>query len=134
MSQENVELVRAQWASFGRLADRGEIRSYVLGYYDPNCEFRPVEEIDAIRGHEALVEYYEHWLDAWSSFQGEVEEIIDGGERLVAAVSISARGRTSGVEIGERFFYVFEMRQGRIFREHQYLDRNSALEAAGLSE
>ena len=134
MSQENVEIVRAHWASFSRLAERGEIRSYVLGYYDPNCEYRPVEETDAIRGHEALIEYFERWLDAWNSFRGEVEEIIDGGELVVTTVNISGRGRTSGIEVPMRFFHVFDMHKGRILRLHDYLDRDSALEAAGLSE
>jgi ketosteroid isomerase-like protein len=115
MSQENVEVVQAQHASFGRVAEGGKVHSWVLGYFDPNCEYRPVEEVDAIRGHEALIEWTERWLEAWSSYTEQVEEIIDGGEIVVAAVSISGRGRTSGVEIRQRFFHVFEMREGRIF-------------------
>ena len=134
MSEENVEIVRAQYASFSRLAEAGEIHSHVDGYFDPNCEYRPVEEIDTIRGHEALIEWTERWLEPWSSFRAEVEEIIDGGELVVAQVSTSGRGRTSGVEIRQRFFHVFELRDGRIVREREYLDRDSALEAAGLSD
>ncbi len=134
MSHENVEIVRAQYASFGQITEGGEVHSWVLGYFDPNCEYRPVEEVDAIRGHEALIEWTERWLEAWSSYNDQVEEIIDGGEIVVAAVSISGRGRTSGVEIRQRFFHVFEMREGRILRLREYLDRDSALEAAGLSE
>jgi uncharacterized protein len=134
MSKENVEIVRAQYASFRQVAEGGEVHSWVLGYFDPNCEYLPVEEIGAIRGHEALIEYFKRGSDAWSSFRGEVEEIIDGGEIVVAAFSISGRGRTSGVEIRQRFFHVFEMREGRIIRLSEYLDQDSAFEAAGLSE
>ena len=44
MSQENVEIVRAQYAR----STNGERRaSWVLSYFDPNCEYRPVEEVDA---------------------------------------------------------------------------------------
>ena len=85
MSQENVEIVRAQYASFGQFTEGGEVHSWVLGYFDPNCEYRPVEEVDAIRGHEALIEWTERWLEAWSSYSDQVEEIIDGGEIVVAA-------------------------------------------------
>jgi ketosteroid isomerase-like protein len=134
MSHENVEIIRAHYASFSRLAERDEIHSHVLGYFDQNCEYRPVEEIDAIRGHEALIEWIERWLEPWSSYGEQVKEVIDGGEIMIAAVSMSGRGRTSGVEIRQRFFHVFEMREGRILRMREYLDRNSALEAAGLSE
>ena len=134
MSQENVESVRAQYASFGQLAESGEVRSWVLSYFDPNCEYRPVEEVDAVCGHQALIGWTKRWLEAWSSYSETVEEIIDGGEIVVAAISITGRGRTSGVEIRQRFFHVFKMHEGRILRWHEYLDRDPALEAAGLSE
>ena len=133
MSEENVEIVRAQYAAFGRL-DADGIRSYVLSYFDPDCEYWPVEEIDAIRGHEALIEWIKRWLEAWSSFHSEVEEIIDAGEIVLAAVTSRARGRSSGIETREQWFDVYEMREGRILRSREYLDRDSALEAAGLSE
>jgi uncharacterized protein len=132
VSLENVEIVRAQYASFGQLAEGGEVHSWVLSYFDPNCEYRPVEEVDAVCGHQALIGWTKRWLEAWSSYSDSVEEIIDGGEIVVAAISIHGRGRTSGVEIRQRFFHVFEMREGRILRLREYLDRDSALEAAGL--
>jgi ketosteroid isomerase-like protein len=82
-----------------------------------------------------LIGWAERWFEAWSSYSEEVEEIIaDGGEIVVAAISINGRGRTSGVEISQRFFHVFEMREGRILRMREYLNRAEALEAAGLSE
>ena len=71
---------------------------------------------------------------ALEAVRDQVEEIIDGGEIVVAAVSISGRGSTRGVEIRQRFFHVFEMHEGRILRLREYLDRDSALEADGLSE
>ena len=134
MSQENVEIVRAQYAAFGQLADSGDVRSWVLNYFDPNCEYLPVEEVDAVRGHEALVGWTERWLEAWSSYRDTVEEIIDGGEVVVAATSVRGRGRTSGLEIRQRFFHVFELHEGRILRLREYLDRDAALEAAGLQK
>ena len=134
MSQENVEIVRAQYASFERVAEGGDVHSWVLGYFDPNCEYWPVEEVDAVCGHQALIGWTKRWLEAWSSYSDTVEEIIDGGEIVVAATTITGRGRTSGVEIRQRFFYVFEMHEGRILRMREYLDRDSALEAAGLRE
>jgi ketosteroid isomerase-like protein len=134
MSQENVEIVRALLASFGLLAEGGEIDSWVHRYCDPDCEYQPVEEISLVCGHDALIAWVERWLEAWSSASNQVEEIIDGGEIVVAAVRISNRGRTSGVEFGQRVFNVFEMREGRVYRWREFLDREPALEAAGLSE
>jgi ketosteroid isomerase-like protein len=134
MSQENVEIVRAQYASFGQLAESGDLRSWVLSYFDPNCEYRPVEEVDAVCGHQALIGWTKRWLEAWSSYSQTVEEIIDGGEIVVAATSVTGRGRISGAEIRQRFFHVFEMHEGKILRLREFLDRAEALEAAGRRE
>ena len=59
-----MEIVRAHYASFSRLAEGDGIHAHVLSYFDPNCEYWPVEEIDAIRGHEALIEWIERWIEA----------------------------------------------------------------------
>jgi ketosteroid isomerase-like protein len=134
MSQENVDVVRAQYALFSRLAEGDDASLWVLRYFDQDCEYRPVEEIDAVCGHHALIGWTERWIAAWVSYRNEVEEIIDCGDTVFAAISIHGRGRTSNVEIRQRFFHVFHMRQGRILRLREYLDRNSALAAAGLSE
>lgn len=132
MSRENVELVRAENTSFRRLADRGEIRSHVLRYFDPDCEYRPVEEINPLRGHDALIEWIEGWLEAWIRFSIEVDEVVDGGAFVFAVLNTNGLGRASGVEIRQRFFHVYEIRDGRILRMREYLDRDSALAAAGL--
>jgi hypothetical protein len=93
MSQENVELVRAQYASFQALGDGGDVRSHFLRFFASDAEYWPVEEIDAICGHDALIRYTERWLDAWESYRDQVDEIIDGGELVVGAVTVHGRGR-----------------------------------------
>jgi hypothetical protein len=61
MSQEKVELVRAVYAAFSRLAEGGDITSHVKTFYVPDCEYHPVEEEEAIRGHDALVAWNQRW-------------------------------------------------------------------------
>ncbi len=39
---------------------------------------------------------------------------------------------SSGMEISQRLFDVFELRDGRVLRIREYLDPEQALEAAGL--
>ncbi len=34
VSQENVEIVRSEYASFGQLAESGDVRSWVPVYFD----------------------------------------------------------------------------------------------------
>jgi hypothetical protein len=71
MSQENVEIVRAQYASFQTLGSGREIRSHFVRFFASDAEHWPVEEIDAIWGHDALIRYTERWLDAWESYRDQ---------------------------------------------------------------
>lgn len=50
------------------------------------------------------------------------------------AVRLGGKGKGSGVEIYDRFFWVTELRGGRLYRISEYTDRAKALQAAGLSE
>jgi ketosteroid isomerase-like protein len=134
MSDDNVELVRAQYASFQALGAGGDVRSHFRRFFASDAEYRPVEEIDAIRGQDALIRYTERWLDAWESYRDQVDEIIDSGDLVVGAVTVHGRGKGSGVQIAQTMFHVFEIRDGRIVRLREYLDRGRALEAAGLAD
>jgi ketosteroid isomerase-like protein len=134
MSGENVELVRAQLASFQALGGGGDIRSHFLRFFASDAEYWPVEEGAAICGHDALIRYTERWLDAWETYRDQVNEIIDGGELVLGATTVYGRGTGSGVPVAQTMFYVFEIRDAKITRLREYLDRDEALEAAGLSE
>ena len=134
MSQENLELVRAQYASFQALGGGGDVRAHFLRFFASDAEYWPVEEIDSIRGHDALIQYTERWLDAWDSYHDQVDEIIDGRDLVLGAVTVHGRGMGSGVEVAQTMFHVFEIRDARIARLREYLDRGQALEAAGLRE
>ena len=130
----NAAIVRSMYAAFSRLAHNGEIASYVAEYFDPDCEYQPVEEAGTIRGHGSIIRWNQRWLEAWADNWDEVDQTIENGEMVVAAIRVHGRGRKSGVEISQRLFDVFELRDGKIVRVKEYLDRHQALEAAGLSE
>jgi ketosteroid isomerase-like protein len=136
MDQGNREIaaVHSMYAAFSDLARGGDVASYVAERWDPDGEYSPVEEMGTIRGHRALVRWAERWLEAWDEFVDEIDEIIDVGALVVARIRVNGRGRESGMEIGQRLFHVIELRDGKILRLWEYLDRRQALEAAGLRE
>ena len=134
MSQENVDAVRSMYAGFSELVRDGGVASYVCEHYDPDCVYRPIEEQGAIHGRDALVRWIERWLEAWEEYADEIDEIDEAGDLVFAAVWVHGRGRGSGLEISQRIFHVFEMRDNRILRLDEHLNRREALEAAGLSE
>jgi ketosteroid isomerase-like protein len=134
MSQEDVEAVRSMYAGFSGLAHGGEIASFVAEHWDPECEYKPVEETVTIRGHDALIRWTERWLEVWDEYRDEIDEIIDADGIVVAAIRVHGRGRESRLEISQRLFHVMELRDRRILRMREYLNRYQALEAAGLEE
>ncbi len=129
-SQENVAVVRSVYAAFNALAQGGGTDAYVAEHFDLECEYSPVEEANTIRGHEALIRWIGRWLDAWDDAWDEVDEITASGEHVLAATRVHGRGRHSGMVISQRLFDVFEIRDGRVLRIREYLDRDEALEAA----
>ena len=75
-------------------------------------------------------------FEAWDTFSAEAEEVesTPAENRAFIALRFRARGKGSGVEIGRRGFWVYELRGGRLYRISEYSDRAGALEAAGLRE
>jgi ketosteroid isomerase-like protein len=135
MSQENVEFVRSVYAAFCRLAEGDDIPSYVVDYFEPDCEYQPVEEEETIRGHDAMVGWIERWFEAWDEFRVDIDELIEVGDGVIfAAITVHAHGAGSGIQVNQRFFHIFDLRNGKVSRQLEYLERREALEAAGLSE
>ncbi len=130
--QESAPIVRSVYAAFSGLARGGEIASYVAAHFNSDCEYLPVEEASTVRGHDALIRWIERWLEAWDDAWDEIDEIVEAGEIVVAAIRVHGRGRKSGMEISQRLFDVWELRDGRVLRIREYLDPDHALKAAGL--
>ena len=107
-----------------------------LAAYDPQVEFdaslRP--EGHVYRGREGVAEAMRVWSGTWEDWNVEMEEIIDAGDHVLLIARESGRGKGSGIEIDQRIFAVFTLRGGRIVRWKGFIDRNEALEAAGLQE
>jgi ketosteroid isomerase-like protein len=49
-------------------------------------------------------------------------------------IHLTARGAQSRIEIDQRFFQVYTLRDGKISRMVEFVDRARALEAVGLRE
>jgi ketosteroid isomerase-like protein len=125
MSQENVEIVRR----FLLIDDLDE----ALTHADPGIVWNPVEEAPA-QGHDAVRDSTERWKSEWDDYELIPEELADMGDRVVATVRFRMRGRGSGIEVDDRLYDVFTLRDGKIVRMDQFAERSEALEAARLHQ
>jgi ketosteroid isomerase-like protein len=130
--RENAAIVRSVYAAFNGLAQSDGIDAYVKTHFHVECEYRPIEEASAARGHSALISWVQRWFEAWEDAWDEIIEVIPSGRMVVAAIRVHGRGRKSGMEISQKLFDVHEIRDGKIMRIREYLTREQALEAAGL--
>jgi ketosteroid isomerase-like protein len=53
---------------------------------------------------------------------------------VLAVITFRGRGRQSGVEVNMEFFQLWTFDDGKVIRGQGFLDRDEALEAAGLRE
>lgn len=126
MSEENVAAVRRC------------MEAYVRGDYEgasahlaPDVVWEVGQELPA-HGPAAVRAVWQRWDSEWEELETGYEELIDAGDKVVAAVRYRGRGRASGVEVNDLLFEVHTFRDGRCVGKVDFKDRADALRAAGL--
>jgi uncharacterized protein len=127
MSDENVGVVKQLF-----LALETDDFATALQLFDAEVEWSPTE--GTYHGIEGVGTSFIEWMEPWDEHHIEPEEFVQGDDRVLVTVHLTARGQGSGMEINQRFFQVYTVRDGKIRRMVEYLDRARALEAAGLPE
>jgi ketosteroid isomerase-like protein len=144
MSQENVEIVQRAFEIFNRYGEtdlswdeREKAFDAFAKLATPDFEYVEPPEWPGAGVHRGLDQYrhvLEGFFEALSQMTAEVEETFDAGDRVVVFVRWRARGTSSGVALEMKPGQVFTLRAGKLAKQEIYLNRNAALEAAGLSE
>jgi ketosteroid isomerase-like protein len=133
MSQENVEIVRRAYEAFAQ----GDIEA-ALAMCQPDIQVedheRSLETPTSYHGRDGFLTLFATVNEGFSDVRYTPEELTDVGDRVLVEVRRTGRGRASGAQVEERQFHVWDMVAGRAARFRVYLDRNQALEAAGLRE
>jgi ketosteroid isomerase-like protein len=134
MSQENVEVMRRLVA----LVDQGDDWPDDLLPPDFVLDFsRRLLNPVVVRGRDKVRAFVESEGQMWEGdhLSYEPKELIDAGDKVLALVRVSGRGKASGVEVEAYTWSVWTFRDGKPV-EWTYFgdDRASALEAVGLPE
>jgi len=134
MSQENVEIVRSIYAAW----ERGDHSSAEWAH--PEIEYVAADgpAPGSSTGLAGMAEVFRDWLSVWEEWRVEAEDYRElDGERVLVLFHFSARGKTSGLDVGQistEGATLFQLRCGKVTRLVQYLDRTRGLEAVGLRE
>lgn len=133
MSEENVELVRRYFPAY----ERGGLDAWAE-FWHPDISWRAAEgaldDVGVFQGHDAMRRYYRQWEETFDAVSTEIEELIVSGDEVVAAVRAAGRMKESDAEVEIHYAIVLSFRDGKIIKGREYLNRNEALKATGLSE
>ena len=129
MSRENVEIVKD---AFNRW-NAGE-RTFADEIH-PDVEIlsRGLMEGRLLRGREGVRRWFREVDEQFDEWTLTMEEWHDAGNYVVALGRAHMHGRESGITFDQPVGWLFEIRDGQVFRLETFLDDpNEALEAAGL--
>jgi ketosteroid isomerase-like protein len=88
-------------------------------------------------GVAGMVEGWRDFLSAWEEWRVEADEFRElDGERVLALFQFSARGKASGLEVGEirtKGAGLYHVRDGKVTKLVLYWDRERALDDLGIA-
>ena len=133
MSKENVELVRRIYA----LLDQGDEAVWDLVPPDAVVNFSRRLMDPMVLPRDQARAFYESQREMWEAghIGWEPKELIDAGDKVLAFIKTSGRGKASGAHVEAYVWNVWTFRNGQPV-EWTYFgeDKAAAREAAGLEE
>jgi ketosteroid isomerase-like protein len=107
-------------------------------YWDDEINWRAIEgapdDVGEMQGPERVRRYFQEWVDMFEGITNVAEEVIDLGDNRVLAVQrAGGRAKLSGAETEILFAVVYTLRDGKIVRGREYLNRGEALKALSAS-
>jgi uncharacterized protein len=127
-----VDLVLAAYSRFNAGA-----RIPGAAFWHENAEYETTledPESTIHRGIGAIRRQFDRWHEVYPDLCVEIQEVRANGDCVSVWVRQTGQGAASGVPIDIQMAHVYTMRDGKAGRLVEYLDRDEALEAAGLRE
>ena len=133
MSQENVEIVRSAFHTFG-----AEGIDAALSCFSPDVVWYPTDrwlDGSAYRGHDGMRRLATAFSENFDDFGYDVHDIRDAHDRVVALVDMTGRIKHSRAEVSQRLGFVISgFREGTFREVRAFPSWSDALKAVGLEE
>jgi ketosteroid isomerase-like protein len=130
MSQENVERLKAVYASWAR----GDFSASLPLFAEGIVLIVDAEIPDGGTsvGVDGVRDYMSRFLDPWDSLSISGEAFDEAGDRVLVSVRQSGIGRSSGVPVELRYFQLWTFGGDRVIRLEVIFSERRARQAAGL--
>ena len=134
MSAENIERVRGWHAGISGSPE--DAVTAVEEFWEPDGDYYPVRKFPDAQprhGRREIAEFIAGFLDAYSTSEFRIQDLIDvGGDRVLARTSLRTEGHGSGLTLEGDVFHCYWLRHGRAFRVEDHLTLKGALHAFGF--
>ena len=120
----NLRLVRQAYKAF----KHGDITAIIefidpeIEVHDPGGGVEPQER----HGQTGLIDSVRNMRTVWEDFRLELDEAIDLGDRVLALVRMSGRGRHGGVPVQAKVAHLWAIRGERAVRLEIFTDWDAA--------
>ena len=126
----DVEIVRRSFEAW----NEGDVPAIRRCYTEDAVIETPITEFGrTFEGDDPLGRWIREMRETWAEVSWDVERIFEGDGVVVSFYRSVSTGRASGIEVVRDLTGVHHIRDGLIARDRVFLDRDEALEAAGVS-
>ena len=132
MSADNVAIIKGLYDAFGV----GDVPG-VLGRMSPDivwneAENFPYADHNPYVGPEAVASgVFARCIGEWNGFAVAMEDLIDGGDRVVALGRYSGAAKTTGKSMNPQAVHVWTLQDGKVIAFQQYIDTLDVAQAMG---
>ena len=136
MSQENVEIVRRAFKAATRKPEPDVETLTELSHPDHRMitDYGAMGS-DAYLGMEGFLKALADFQVDWEEWHQELDDFVESGvEAVIVLGHLVARGQSSGIPVEGHWAALVKLRDGQLVSTQFFLNREEALEAAGLSE
>jgi ketosteroid isomerase-like protein len=131
MPEGNTEVVRSLYEAMN---ERDVERANGLTHPDVEWESDPRLGMVPLLGRDAVIGFFQDQAQTFEDLRVEVERLSESGEKVLAFLNVTGRGRASGAAIDISIAHVWTLADGVVIHGEGFGDRDAAVHAAGLTE
>ena len=130
MASENVEIVKRGFDAFNQEGVEG-LLPFVHPEFVATTPPALAAEPDTYRGVDGIRRYFDSFYEAMDEIWWEPHHFHQVGDRVVVEFTLHARGKSTGLEFGQRAVQVWELRDGKGIGLDLYPTLEEAMAAVG---
>jgi len=134
MSAENVALIKSIYDAFAAGDVPGVLGAMSLDIVWNEAENFPYADNNPYRGPDAVAAgVFTRCVGEWDGFAVEMNDLIDGGDRVVAVGRYSGTFKDTGGRMNPQAVHIWTLKDGKVVAFQQYIDTLDVARATGVS-